>query len=79
MAAKTRSAKSAPLWLRVKKVILEEMPNEFSFVDIKSHFDTLSDGQVRSQLLELKKQQVIQNEGRGKASKWVKLQNRFKD
>ena len=79
VVAKTRGTKSAPLWLRVKKVILEEMPNEFVFTDIKSHFDTLSDSQVRSQLAELKKQQVIQNQGRGRASKWVKLQNRFKD
>ncbi|MED7789271.1 ERCC4 domain-containing protein [Francisella sp. 19X1-34] len=79
VAAKTRNTKADPLWLRVKKVILEEMPNEFIFTDIKSHFTTLSDGQVRTQLSQLKKQEVIQNEGRGKASKWIKLQNRFKD
>ncbi|WP_150468006.1 ERCC4 domain-containing protein [Francisella sp. SYW-9] len=79
VAAKARNTKADPLWLRVKKVILEEMPNEFTFTDIKSHFTTLSDGQVRTQLSQLKKQEVIRNEGRGKVSKWIKLQNRFKD
>ena len=77
--AKTRTKKSDPLWLKVKKVILDEMPNEFTFSDLKIHLPNLSDSQIRSQLTELKKQEVIQNEGRGKASKWIKLQSRFKD
>lgn len=77
--AKTRTKKSDPLWLKVKKVILDEMPNEFTFPDLKIHLPNLSDSQIRSQLSELKKQEVVQNEGRGKASKWIKLQSRFKD
>ncbi|WP_150468910.1 ERCC4 domain-containing protein [Cysteiniphilum sp. SYW-8] len=72
--AKTRTTKSTPLWLKVKKAILQEMPNEFTFADLKNHLSDLTDQQIRSQLYKLRDDNIVKSEGKARAVKWLKIQ-----
>jgi hypothetical protein len=71
--AKTRTTKSMPLWLKVKKAVLEEMPNEFTFADLKYHLSALTEQQIRIQLYKLRDDGMIEKQGNSRGSTWVKL------
>lgn len=71
--AKTRTTKSMPLWLKVKKAVLEEMPNEFTFADLKYHLSAFTEQQIRTQLYKLRDDEMIEKQGNSRGSIWVKL------
>ena len=71
--AQTRTTKSMPLWLKVKQAIFQEMPDEFSFSDLKHHLSELTDQQIRTQLYKLRDNGTIKAEGKSRATKWVKV------
>ena len=71
--AGARTSKSNPVWLKVKKAIFEEMPNEFSVNDIKHYLSEVSASQIRAQMKKLQDEGLIQNTGKGRPMKWVKV------
>lgn len=75
--AKTRTAKSDPVWLKVKKAVLDEMPNEFTFADLRHHLSALTAQQIRPHLHQLRDNELVKVEGKGRATKWIKLANRI--
>ncbi len=72
--AKTRGKVSQdnPIWLQVKRAVLDEMPHEFKFVDLSHHLKHLKSDQVRTQLYKLRENGAVEQVGKGRASKWVK-------
>jgi len=73
--AKTRTSKSNPLWLKVKKVIIEEMPDRFQITDLKNQLPSLTDQQIRNQLYKLCDESIIKKEGKARTTVWCKMTN----
>lgn len=74
--AKTRTSKSNPIWLKIKKVIIEEMPDEFHISDLKNQLPSLTTQQIRSQLYKLCDELIIKKEGKARSTIWCKIINK---
>lgn len=71
--AKSRTSKAQPMWLKVKNVVLTEMPDEFKTADLKQQFPELTVNQIKSQLERLSVNNDIIKEKSGRHIIWKKI------